>query len=165
MDDFALDLILADEQRRRAPPDDPEPEPRRAEQSVVIERTDFTARAPFVIGDDRRTFPLFGVGSLDSLLLITDSKEYEIHVETDADPDRVGADESVFLDGEAYADLERLSTELGSVAAYENANGEWVLEVGPVQFLDSVRAWVEPTDPPLSVRRQRAEVTVETEVS
>lgn len=158
MPDFGLELILAEEAQQQ--PDRGDPEPRHADQSIVIERTNFTTPSPFVIQDGTRAFPIYGVGTVESLLLITEQNDYRITLDLDTPSDLVGEDESAFIDNEHYTDLESISTELASVAAYQADSGNHVLDVGPIDFLDNVRAFVEPeTD--LTVQRQRAEVTVE----
>lgn len=161
MDDFGLGLILAEEARRGA--DGGETPAHRAEQSVVIERKDFLATAAFTVNDGQRSFPVSGVGTIESLLLITDTEDYSITVELDTDSDMAGEDESSFLARESYADLRELSTELSSVAAYETDSGHYLLDIGPVNFLDNVRVMVYP-DSKLRVYRQRAEISIEREI-
>lgn len=164
MDDFGFGLILAEEARResRQQPEQPD-QSRYAEQSITIERKDFETSAPFVIADEQRQFPIFGNGTLDSLLLITDSADYRISIMLDTPADLVGQSTSAYLDDEHYEDLKSISTEMSAVAAFEADSGKHVLEVGPVEFLDSVRAVVEPGEA-MTVTRQRAELTVEQEV-
>lgn len=168
-DQFGIDLILGEEQERyrSADVDDDEEEehylsgtPETAKQTVVMERTDFEASSDFVIGDDAWSFPLWGVGRVENIILVTAEADYSITVDVDTTSEMVGQGSSPFLDDEAYDDLTDYSTELSSVAAYENEDSDNVLVVGPIDFLDSIRAHVSP-DTSLTVKRMRAEVTLE----
>lgn len=161
MDDFALGLILNDELRRTRSEAVRVRHDRVVKQTTVVERKDFTAPSPFVFGDEHRQFPVHGVGTVESLLLITAEPDYEITVDVDSDAGESGPDENVFLDAEPYSTLKEISTELTSVSAYQNNEGDEVLDIGPVEFLHSVKVLVTPTSGELTVRRQRAEVVIE----
>lgn len=160
--DPGLAFILNDELRRSLDSAVSGSETRRATQSIVIERRNFSTDLEFAVQDDTRSFPFYGEGTLNSLLLVTQEKDYTVKVDLDVKSQYDAQDESMFINDD-FDTLQDLSVEVGSVAAYENPNGEYVLSIGPVEFLEEIRAWVEPSSM-LTVKRQRAEVEVVQEV-
>lgn len=139
-DSFGLDLILAEEVRRErqqqsddsggdsgSTPDN---------RTFVYETEDETLGSRFSISPDGMGQHIPGPGTLDSLLLVADSTDYGISVQTDT---------AVVLD-HGFDTLKEFSSEFSTVAAYERQDGLSVLSVSGLQYQQWLSVAARPNE-------------------
>jgi len=102
------------------------------ERSLVYEREDFTESGRFHVTPEEAGMRVPGPGSLDTLLVACGSDNFGVRVETKT---------TTLLDDD-YTRLERFSSDLAHVSAYQNTSGGYVISVSDFPYLQHVRAAV-----------------------
>lgn len=102
-------------------------------RSLVYDRESFTETGTFYVTPDDVGMRVPGPGTLDTLLVVADSDDFGVRVETD----------STALVDESFARLEEFSDELGHVSAYKTATDERVISVRDFEYRNYVRAAVD----------------------
>lgn len=100
------------------------------------------------VNGDTNILPFRGEGTLDSVLVIVDSDQFEPFIEID--------DEDVVK--ESFSDLQAVSNELESISAYEK-DGQYVFSATGYSFQDWMSTGMRPLDTPVTIDRIRVEVS------
>lgn len=160
---FPLWLIAAEEARRervdqaQSPPTPrPEPQPQTvadSDNTFVFEDTDIVTDRAFYVSPPETGISVPGPGSLDSLLVVADSSDFSVAVETGT---------ATLLDHQ-HTTLKANSAEFSHVAAYQRSDGKEVLSVSDYEYRDQVVVQLAPTSQ-VTFDRIRATYTVESGV-
>lgn len=153
MDDFGLQLILAEEMRQpvqQPPAPDERDEPTR---SIVYEETGVTSSGAFYLTPEDEGAFIDGPGSVDNILIVADSDQFSVAVDT----------EDATLVDHQFTTLQTNSAELSHVAAYERSDGKFICSVSDFPFRERASATVTAHEQ-VTFDRLRAVFTVGSEV-
>ena len=106
---------------------------------TFFERKNITRSTPFdpESKDGKESFPIRGRGSIDNILVQSESDTFGLFLRVDDDD---------IIDNESFTYLNSISQELSHISAYQRTDGDYIVSITDYPFTESVEFSIIPTE-------------------